>query len=79
MNKSSHIIKLLLVSSLVFSLNSCGAKKLFKKVDAQKTPINAIDRAKNRIQNKKKFEVISVFSEKDLLKIKKVLLKNVIK
>ena len=28
---------------------------------------------------KKKFEVISVFSEKDLLKIKKVLLKNVIK
>ena len=30
---------------------------------------------KNNIKNK--FEVISVFSEKDLLKIKKILLKNV--
>jgi len=49
MNKSSHIIKLLVVSTLVFSLNSCGAKKLFKKVDAQKTPINAIERAKKNV------------------------------
>ena len=49
MNKSSHIIKLLVVSTLVFSLNSCG-KKIFKKVDAQKTPINAIDRAKKNVE-----------------------------
>ena len=48
MNKSSHIIKLLVVSTLVFSLNSCG-KKIFKKVDAQKTPINAIERAKKNV------------------------------
>ena len=49
MNKTSQIIKLLLVSTLIFSLNSCGVKKMFKKVDAQKTPINAMDRAKKNV------------------------------
>jgi hypothetical protein len=49
MYKPSQIIKLLLVSVLFFSLNSCGAKKIFKKVDAQKTPINALERAKKNV------------------------------
>ena len=50
MNKTSQIIKLLLVSTLIFSLNSCGVKKIFKKVDAQKTPINAIERARKNVE-----------------------------
>ena len=49
MYKPSEIIKLLLVSVILFSLNSCGGKKIFKKVDAQKTPINALERAKKNV------------------------------
>ena len=49
MNKPSQIIKLLLVLTLTFSLNACGSKKFFKKVDAQKTPINALERAKKNV------------------------------
>ena len=33
---------------LIFPLSSCG-KKIFKKVDAQKTPINALERAKKNV------------------------------
>ena len=48
MNYFSRIAKIVLLIMLIFPLSSCG-KKIFKKVDAQKTPINALERAKKNV------------------------------
>jgi len=48
MNYFSRISKIVLLIMLIFPLSSCG-KKIFKKVDAQKTPINALERAKKNV------------------------------
>lgn len=49
MKLSSMIIKIIFLTFLAFSMNSCG-KGFFKKVDAKKTPINAQERAKLNVK-----------------------------